>query len=99
MKVLDSIKDEVIKIMNNDTAHDFDHVMRVYNNAQKIVKKENANPYFLCLEGAASLCLGISAFHIRAYPFIIANTFSFINVIIIASISLYRKFMSPPLSH
>ena len=44
MKVLDSIKDEVIKIMNNDTAHDFDHVMRVYNNAQKIVKKENANP-------------------------------------------------------
>jgi len=44
MKILDSIKDEVIKIMNNDTAHDFDHVMRVYNNAQKIVKKENANP-------------------------------------------------------
>ena len=65
----------------------------------QIQKKENANPYFLCLEGAASLCLGISAFHIRAYPFIIANTFSFINVIIIASISLYRKFMSPPLSH
>jgi len=44
MKVLDSIKNEVIKIMNNDTAHDFDHVMRVYNNAQTIVKKENANP-------------------------------------------------------
>jgi len=43
MKVLDSIKNEVIKIMDNDPAHDFDHVMRVYNNAQKIVKKEKAN--------------------------------------------------------
>ena len=43
MKVLDSIKNEVIKIMDNDPAHDFDHVMRVYNNAQKIVKKEKAS--------------------------------------------------------
>ncbi len=43
MKVLDSIKNEVIKIMDNDPAHDFEHVMRVYNNAQKITKKENAN--------------------------------------------------------
>ena len=43
MKVLDSIKNEVIKIMDNDPAHDFDHVMRVYSNAQKIVKKEKAS--------------------------------------------------------
>ncbi len=43
MKVLDSIKNEVITIMDNDPAHDFEHVMRVYNNAQKITKKENAN--------------------------------------------------------
>ena len=43
MKVLDSIKNEVIKIINNDPAHDFEHVMRVYNNAQKITKKEKAN--------------------------------------------------------
>ncbi len=43
MKELDSIKKEVIKIMNNDPAHDFEHVMRVYHNAQKITKKENAN--------------------------------------------------------
>ena len=43
MKVLDSIKNEVIKIMDNDPAHDFEHVMRVYNNAQKISKKEKAN--------------------------------------------------------
>ncbi len=44
MKVLDSIKNELIKIMDNDPAHDFEHVMRVYNNAQKITKKENDKP-------------------------------------------------------
>ena len=43
MNVLDSIKNEIIKIMDNDPAHDFEHVMRVYNNAQKITKKEKAN--------------------------------------------------------
>ena len=43
MNVLDSIKNEVIKIMDNDPAHDFEHVMRVYNNAKKITKKEKAN--------------------------------------------------------
>ena len=43
MNVLHSIKNETIKIMNNDPAHDFEHVMRVYNNAQKIAKKEKAN--------------------------------------------------------
>ena len=46
MKVINSIKNEVIEILNNDPAHDFDHVMRVYNNAQKIVKKEKVNPKF-----------------------------------------------------
>lgn len=43
MNVIDSMKDEVKEIMDNDSAHDFDHVMRVYNNAQKICKKEKAN--------------------------------------------------------
>jgi uncharacterized protein len=43
MKVLDLIKNEVIDIIDNDPAHDFEHVMRVYNNAKKIVKKEKAN--------------------------------------------------------
>jgi uncharacterized protein len=28
--------------MINDSAHDFDHIMRVFKNAQKICKKENA---------------------------------------------------------
>ncbi len=43
MNAINSIKNEVKKIMDNDSAHDFDHVMRVYKNAQKICKKEKAN--------------------------------------------------------
>ncbi|NWJ28506.1 HD domain-containing protein [Marine Group I thaumarchaeote] len=43
MNVLDSIKNEVKKRMENDSAHDFEHTMRVYKNAQKICKKEKAN--------------------------------------------------------
>jgi len=43
MKVLDLLKDEVEKTIENDPAHDFDHIMRVYKNAQKICEKEKAN--------------------------------------------------------
>lgn len=43
MTVLDLLKKDVKKIMKNDSAHDFDHVMRVYKNAQQISKKEKAN--------------------------------------------------------
>ena len=43
MKVLDSIKIEVKEIMDSDSAHDFEHVMRVYKNAQKICTLEKAN--------------------------------------------------------
>ena len=43
MKVIDSLKSEVKKRMENDSAHDFEHKMRVYKNAQKICKKEKAN--------------------------------------------------------
>ena len=43
MKELELIKNEVIGIMDNDPAHDFEHIMRVYHNAEKIAKKENAN--------------------------------------------------------
>ena len=43
MTVLDLLKDEIKKIIENDSAHDFGHVMRVYKNAQKICKKEKAN--------------------------------------------------------
>ena len=31
------------KLRNNDPAHDFEHVMRVYRNAEKICKLENGN--------------------------------------------------------
>ena len=36
MNVIDSLKDYVQKIMNNDSAHDFNHIMRVFKNAKKI---------------------------------------------------------------
>ena len=31
------------KLQNNDPAHDFEHIMRVYRNAEKICKIENGN--------------------------------------------------------
>ena len=43
MKVLNSLKNEVKHMMENDSAHDFEHIMRVYKNAEKICKKEDAN--------------------------------------------------------
>ena len=43
MSTIESLKLEVKKIMDNDPAHDFEHVMRVFNNAQRICKKEKAN--------------------------------------------------------
>ncbi|PJC50473.1 MAG: phosphohydrolase [Nitrosopumilales archaeon CG_4_9_14_0_2_um_filter_34_16] len=43
MKIIDSIQSEIKEIMDNDSAHDFEHVLRVYKNAQKICKKEKAN--------------------------------------------------------
>jgi uncharacterized protein len=43
MKVIDSLKNEVKKRIENDSAHDFEHTIRVYKNAQKICKNEKAN--------------------------------------------------------
>ena len=43
MDDLDSLKKEVKLMMDNDPAHDFEHVMRVYKNARKICKKERVN--------------------------------------------------------
>lgn len=43
MTVIDLIKSDVKKIIKNDPSHDFDHIMRVYNNAQQICKKEKVN--------------------------------------------------------
>ena len=43
MHVLNSISNDVKKIIENDSAHDFEHLMRVYKNAQKLCKKEKVN--------------------------------------------------------
>jgi len=43
MNILDALKIEVKTIMNNDSAHDFEHIMRVCENAKKICNKEKAN--------------------------------------------------------
>ena len=43
MNVINSLKHEVCNLMINDPAHDFDHIMRVFKNAQKICKKENTH--------------------------------------------------------
>ncbi len=43
MNVVNLLKQEVHNLMINDTAHDFDHIMRVFKNAQNICKKENAD--------------------------------------------------------
>jgi len=43
MSVLDSIMNDVRKIIVNDSAHDFEHILRVYKNAQKLCKQEKVN--------------------------------------------------------
>lgn len=43
MNVLEQLKKEVKKKISNNPAHDFDHIMRVYKNADKLAKKEKGN--------------------------------------------------------
>ena len=43
MTVLNLLQTLVKKRMKNDPAHDFEHIMRVYKNAKKLCKKEQAN--------------------------------------------------------
>ena len=43
MKDIEFIQEKVRQKMNNDSAHDFAHILRVYNNAKKLCKKEQAN--------------------------------------------------------
>jgi len=43
LKILEQLKDEVKNLMGNDPAHDYEHVIRVFNNAKKLALKENAN--------------------------------------------------------
>jgi len=44
LDVLDSLKNEIKLKISNDSAHDFDHIMRVYKNAEKICNNEKVNP-------------------------------------------------------
>lgn len=43
MNVVNLLKNEIKELMNNDSAHDFAHIMRVFKNAQMICKKEHVN--------------------------------------------------------
>ena len=43
MDVIELLQKQVRQRMKNDSAHDFDHIMRVYKNAEKLCKKEKAN--------------------------------------------------------
>ncbi|GKS66810.1 phosphohydrolase [Nitrosarchaeum sp.] len=43
MNVVNLLMQDILGLINNDSAHDFEHIMRVFKNAQKICKKENAN--------------------------------------------------------
>ena len=43
MKVIDLLQKQVQRRMKNEPAHDLNHVMRVYKNAQKLCRKEKVN--------------------------------------------------------
>jgi len=44
LRILCSLVSQALTIFcKNDPAHDFDHIMRVYKNAEKLAKKEKAN--------------------------------------------------------
>lgn len=54
------------------------------------------NLYFVFLEACASLCLGTSAILLNAYPFIIANVFSFLATVFIIGLHVYREYWIKP---
>ena len=43
MNTIEKLTHEIKKKLNDDPAHDFNHIMRVFNNAKKICKYESAN--------------------------------------------------------
>ena len=40
MNIIDLVRNEVKDLLKNDPAHDFQHVLRVYRNAEKICAEE-----------------------------------------------------------
>lgn len=43
INIINSLRQEMRNLMINDSAHDFEHIIRVFKNAQKICKKENTH--------------------------------------------------------
>lgn len=62
----------------------------------QIKKTRPVNLYFLFLEACASTCLGTSAILLNAYPFIIANAFSFLATVFIIGLHVYREYWVKP---
>ena len=59
--------------------------------AEQIKTPQKINTRFLILEAMSCIFLGSSAIILKAYPFIMANAISLINVLIIAIIQLINK--------
>ena len=55
---------------------------------EQIFTKKKLNLIFLLLEAIASIFLGISAIMINAYPMILANSVSLLNVLIISVVQI-----------
>ena len=55
---------------------------------EQIYAKKKINLFFLILEGIASIFLGTSAIILNAYPMILANSISLLNIIIIIFVQL-----------
>jgi len=58
---------------------------------EQIYTNVSINPFFLLLEAGACICLGITAIELQSYPFIIANSCSLFNIIIIICININKK--------
>lgn len=59
---------------------------------EQINNTRTVNVYFVFLEAGASICLGASAILLNAYPFIIANIFSFLAAAFIICLHVYREY-------
>ena len=66
----------------------------IYNNSI-----ETISPIFLCFILCASLFLGTYAFHINAYPILLANISVFLNNSIILILYLYKKKYPSNINH
>ena len=56
------------KLTKNDPGHDFEHVMRVYRNAERILKSENGNKKLILSAVLLHDIMKIKNRHIRNTP-------------------------------